>query len=281
MLNSIYIHIPFCKKICNYCDFCKIYYDENTAEKYLESLKKEIESYSINGTYKTIYIGGGTPSSLSITLLEKLFSYLKNIKLVDDYEFTFECNIDDITEEKLRLLKDNRVNRLSIGVETINRDLQKFINRLHTKEEITNKITISKKYFSNINIDLIYAIPGETLEILKEDLDFITNFNINHISLYSLIIEEHTKLYIDNVKPIDDNLDYEMYYYIINYLKEKGYKHYEVSNFAKEGYQSIHNLTYWNNNKYYGLGLGASGYINNTRYNNTRSITKYLKGEYI
>ena len=281
MASSIYIHIPFCKTICNYCDFCKMFYNEDLANNYLEELKKEINSYNLKDTYKTIYIGGGTPSHLSIHLLEKLFSYIKDIKLEDNYEFTIECNIDDITEEKLKLFRNNRVNRLSIGVETINSKLQKVINRHHTKDEVIDKINLSKKYFNNINVDLIYAIPGETIEILKEDLDFITSFDVSHISLYSLIIEEHTRLYIDGVEPIDESLDNKMYYYILNYLKGKGYKHYEVSNFAKEGKESRHNLTYWNNEEYYGIGLGASGYLNDVRYTNTRSINKYLKGEYI
>ena len=281
MVSSIYIHIPFCKTICNYCDFCKMYYDERMANKYLDALKKEILKYNLKGTYKTIYIGGGTPSHLNITLLKKLFSFLKDIKLEKDYEYTIECNIDDITEEKLEIFRNNRVNRLSIGIETINSDLQKVINRKHTKEEVTKKINLAKKYFLNINVDLIYAIPGETIETLKEDLDFITSFNLPHISLYSLIIEEHTKLFIDGIEPIDDKLDSKMYYFIVNYLKEKGYEHYEVSNFAKDGMESKHNLTYWNNEEYYGLGLGASGYLKNVRYTNTRSINKYLEGEYL
>ena len=281
MISSIYIHIPFCKKICSYCDFCKMYYYEDIASKYLDSLEEEIDSYNLKETYKTLYIGGGTPSSLSIDNLNKMFKILNKIKLSDDYEFTFECNIDDITKEKLELLKTNRVNRLSIGIETINEELQKLINRSHTKEEITTNINLAKKYFSNINIDLIYAIPGETMEILKDDLDFITSFNPNHLSIYSLILEEHTKLYIDKVEPIDEELDNKMYYFIIDYLSNKGYHHYETSNFSKEGYESKHNLTYWNNERYYGFGMGASGFIDNYRYTNTRSINKYLDNNYL
>ena len=280
-INSIYIHIPFCKKICSYCDFCKMYYYEDIASNYLDALKEEIDSYNISGTFKTLYIGGGTPSTLSINNLKKLFNITNRINLSKDYEFTIECNIDDITEEKLKLFKDNRVNRISIGVETVNDKLQELINRNHSEEEITTNINLVKKYFTNINIDLIYALPGETLDILKEDLDFITSFNTEHLSIYSLILEEHTKLYIDNVKPINEDLDNEMYYYIISYLKNKGYNHYEISNFSKNNYESKHNLTYWNNERYYGFGLGASGYIDNIRYNNTRSINKYLKKEYI
>ena len=281
MINSIYIHIPFCRKICSYCDFCKMYYYEDIASKYLDTLEKEIANYDLKGTYKTLYIGGGTPSALSIDNLNKLFAITRNIKLSSDYEFTFECNIDDISKEKLELLKENRVNRLSIGVETTNDKLQKLINRSHTKEEISTNINLAKEYFSNINIDLIYAIPGETIDILKDDLDFITSFEPNHLSIYSLIIEEHTKLFIDKTLPIDEELDNKMYYFIIDYLSKKGYHHYETSNFSKEGNESKHNLTYWNNEGYYGFGMGASGFIDKYRYTNTRSINKYLNNNYL
>ena len=280
MSKSAYIHIPFCSSICTYCDFCKMYYSENLVDKYLEGLEKEITKNYKKEVLNTIYIGGGTPSCLSSEQLKRLFSITNKLSINKNYEFTIELNINDITEEKLIIFKESKVNRLSIGIETINEKHLKFLNRKHSKEEVINNINLTKKYFSNINIDLMYAFPNQTLKELKEDLFFIKSLNTNHISIYSLIIEEHTKIYIDKTKPLNEDIEEKMYYFIINYLKEMGYNHYEISNFAKPSYESKHNLTYWNNNEYYGFGLGASGYIDNIRYTNTRSINKYLTGEY-
>ena len=278
-MKSAYIHIPFCNTICSYCDFCKFLKNKECVDKYLTILNKEISSTYKNEVLDTLYIGGGTPSSLDIDELNKLFDILKIFNLSDTYEFTFECNIESITEEKLKLLKENRVNRISIGIETFNDNYLTFLNRHHTKESALKTINLVKKYFDNINIDLMYAIPGETLKELESDIDILLNLDIPHISTYSLIIEENTKLSIDKTEYIDDELDSDMYNLIIDKLN--GYNHYEVSNFSKDGYESKHNLTYWNNNNYYGFGCGASGYIDNIRYDNTRSINKYLEGEYL
>ena len=278
-MKSAYIHIPFCNTICSYCDFCKFLKNKEWVDKYLTILNKEISSTYKSEVLDTLYIGGGTPSSLDIDELNKLFDILKIFNLSDTYEFTFECNIESITEEKLKLLKENRVNRISIGIETFNDKYLTFLNRHHTKESALKTINLVKKYFDNINIDLMYAIPGETLKELESDIDILLNLDIPHISTYSLIIEENTKLSIDKTEYIDDELDSDMYNLIIDKLN--GYNHYEVSNFSKDGYESKHNLTYWNNNNYYGFGCGASGYIDNIRYDNTRSINKYLTGEYL
>ena len=280
-MKSVYIHIPFCKSICSYCDFCKMYYSEELVNKYLLELKKEVLSKYQNETLKTIYIGGGTPSSLNITQLSKLFEITNLLTLEKNYEFTVEANISDINEEFLNICKSNKVNRISIGIETINEKFFKFLNRYNTKEEVIEKIDLCKKYFDNINIDLMYGFYNQTIEDLKLDLDFFKQLDVNHISIYSLIIEQNTKLYIDKTKSLSEDLESKMYYYIIDYLKEVGYCHYEISNFSKKGYESVHNLTYWNNENYYGFGLGASGYIDNYRYTNTRSINNYLKGQYI
>lgn len=280
-VKSAYIHIPFCDTICSYCDFCKYLKKEEWVYNYLNSLSLEIKQKYNNEKLKTIYIGGGTPSSLNIDELNKLFDILKILKKDKDIEFTFECNIENITKEKLELLYKNGVNRLSIGVQTFNTKYLKLLNRKHTKEEVKEKINLIKQIgFKNINIDLIYALSGQTIEELNDDIDLFLDLDIPHISTYSLIIEPHTKLYIDNIKEIDEDIDYSMYELICDKLKEHGYIHYEVSNFAKEGYSSKHNLTYWNNECYYGFGLGASGYLNNIRYDNTRSINNYLKGDY-
>ncbi len=280
MPKSVYIHIPFCKNICSYCDFCKIYYDEKYASLYIKALEKEIIDRYKKEKIETVYIGGGTPSSLSFNNIVQLFDILKVFNLSNLKEFTFEFNISDIEEEKLKYLKDNKVNRISIGIETINKEGQKLLDRVISKKEISSKINLAKKYFDNINLDIIYAYKDETIDILKEDLDFITSFNPSHVSCYSLILEEHTILNNMNIEPIDEELDNEMYYYIKSYLENIGYNHIEISNYARDGYLPIHNLVYWNNEEYYGFGAGASGYIENNRYSNTRSTFKYIEGDY-
>lgn len=278
---SIYIHIPFCKTICSYCDFCKVIYFKEWVNKYLDELLKEVKQYYKNEIIKTIYIGGGTPSSLSMEELTKLFSIIKLIKLDKTYEFTFECNIDDLNKEKLELLNDNGVNRLSIGIQSFNQDNLILLNRKHDYNDVKSKIDLANSIgFKNINIDLIYAIPNQTIETLKQDLDLFTSLNITHISTYSLMIEPNTLLGTKKIKSINEEDDYMMYNYIVNYLSNKGFNHYEISNFALNNYESKHNLVYWNNEEYYGFGVGASGFYKNIRYDNTRSLTNYLKGKY-
>ena len=276
-MASIYIHIPFCKHICSYCDFAKIYYDKSFVNKYLDALKEEIDKYYRGEEVNTIYIGGGTPSILKIDELNKLFSIIKVFKL-NNPEFTFECNIEDINDELLSILKNNGVNRLSIGIESTNDEILKFLNRPYNKDDIDRGIRLAKKYFDNISVDLMYAIPGETIKDLESDIDSILKYDVPHISTYSLIIEPHTKIYNDGIKNIDEELDRQMYDLICNKLSS--YNHYEVSNFGRNGYESKHNLVYWNNKKYYGFGLGAGGYIDDTRYLNTRNINDYIKGNY-
>lgn len=279
-MRSVYIHIPFCNNICSYCDFCKMYYNESLVDKYLEVLENEIKSRYKKEEIETIYIGGGTPSCLTLKQLNKLFSICSIFKKEQIKEFTFECNIESITEEKIKFLKENGVNRISIGIETINEKILKEINRYHTKEEITTKINMVKKYIPNMNIDLMYGFHKETIDILKKDLDFISKLDIKHISIYSLILEKNTKFFIENYQRVDDDTDRKMYDYIRKYLKDAGFMHYEISNFSKKGYESFHNNIYWANKEYYGFGLGSGSYIGNSRFTNTRSINKYLKGDY-
>ncbi len=280
MNKSIYIHIPFCKSICSYCDFCKTIYNEENALRYLIALEKEIIDNYNKETIKTIYIGGGTPSALSIPLLKKLFNIIETINLDSEYEFTFEMNIDDIREELLTVLKENKVNRLSIGVESFNKSNLKFLERDADFKDVMYKINLCRKHgFKNINVDLMYALPNESFRVLKKDVKKLLKLNVEHISTYSLIIEENTKLKINKEEYISDRLDRKMYNYIIKKLKINSYNHYEISNFSKPGYESIHNLTYWNNEEYYGFGLGASGYYELVRYENTKNLSKYLEND--
>ena len=281
-MKSAYIHIPFCDNICAYCDFCKMKYNKEWIDTYLDSLKNEIENYYKGEKIRTLYIGGGTPSALSIEELNKLFDIVNLLNLETLEEFTIECNIESINNEKLILFKKHNVNRLSIGIQTFNDKFLSMLNRNHTKEEVIEKIEMAKLVgFNNINVDLMYALPGETIEDLEEDLNKFISLDVNHISCYSLMIEPNTKFYIDKIKPIDEDLDYEMYKYIENRLKENNFIHYEVSNYAKPGHESKHNLVYWHNEYYYGFGLSASGYLENYRYDNTKNINKYNAHNFI
>lgn len=281
-MMSCYIHIPFCEKICSYCDFCKMFYNENIVDNYLEQLEKEIRTLYKGEELRTIYIGGGTPSCLSVKQLEKLFEIINLFKKNNNVEFTIECNFSNTTIEKLELFKKYGINRISFGLETTNSKQLKFLEREENSEKTKKIISLCKKLgFDNVNVDLMYALPGETIDDLKCDLDFIKSLDIEHVSCYSLIVEDHTKLGIKNTENIDGELDYQMYLEICKFMSDNGFNHYEISNYSKKGYESKHNLVYWNNDKYYGFGLGASGYIDNRRTTNTRSISNYLKGKYL
>lgn len=278
--RCVYIHIPFCENICSYCDFCKMYYNEKLVNSYLESLEKEIKELYQNDLIRSIYIGGGTPSCLSLEQLKRLFNILEIFKKDKNCSFTIENNFESITQEKLELYKKNNVTRLSFGIESMDKKNLELLERTNDIKKIKEIISLAKKLDFDINLDLMYALPSENMATLNKDLDFLFSLDVNHYSTYSLIIEEHTKLKIKNIKNISEDLDYLMYKNICKRMEEKGYIHYEISNFAKEGYESIHNLCYWENEEYYGFGLGASSYIDNKRMTNTKSITNYLKGFY-
>ncbi len=275
-IKSAYIHIPFCKSICSYCDFSKMYYNSNFVNSYLNALSNEIKEDYKGEILDTIYIGGGTPSALSIDELKNLFLITNTLNLSDNYEFTIECNIEDITKEKLELFKNNKVNRISIGVQSFNNKILKYLNRKYDSEIILKKINLVKKYFDNINIDLIYAVNNETIDDLKKDLKMFLSIDIPHISCYSLIIEKNTILYNKNEEYISEDLDRLMYDTIEKTLSSN-YCHYEISNYAKKGFESKHNLCYWNNKEYYGFGLSAASFIENKRINNTRNLKKYIE----
>lgn len=280
MAVGVYIHIPFCKSICSYCDFCKFLYNEKWVGAYFKALENEINDRYMDEEVKTIYIGGGTPSALSPNELRRLFKMISKFNLQDGIEFTFECNLSDITEELLVILKYYGVNRLSIGIESFGKKNLEFMGRTADFKDALAKIKLCRSIgFNNINLDLMYAIPGEKMKDLKKDLDLFIKLNPEHISAYSLLLEEHTKAYINNEQYIDEELDYEMFKYIESRLKSA--VHYEISNYALKGFESKHNLIYWNNEEYYGFGLGASGYIDNVRYENTKNLKQYLLGNWI
>ena len=278
-MKSCYIHIPFCEKICTYCDFCKMFYNEKMVDRYLEALKLEIDNNYLGEKLETIYIGGGTPSCLNVNQLKRFFEILSCLNKTNNCSITIEGNFESTSYEKLLLYKEYGINRLSFGIESIDNNNLKFLGREFNKEKVDEVFNFCNKLgFVDINIDLMYALPGEDIDTLCKDLEYILSKNVTHISTYSLIIEDHTILGINKVKNINEDLDYEMYEVICNILKKNDYKHYEISNFCKDGFESKHNVVYWKNKEYYGFGLGASGYINNRRYTNTKSINKYLEG---
>ena len=277
-IPSLYIHIPFCENICDYCDFPKLQYFRNFAEKYLIKLKEELDSYHINHKLKTIYVGGGTPTALEEDLLEELLEIIKPY-ISGVLEYTFEANPETLNERKLELLKKYGVNRLSIGVESTNDEILKAINRHHTYKDVVNAVMTAKKVgFDNINVDLILGLPNALKSQLNRDLDNLLSLPITHLSCYSLSVNPHTMFYVKGIKKQESDIERELYDIVNQKLIENGFTHYEISNWAKEGYQSKHNMTYWKDERYYGIGMGAAGYVDDTRYVNTKSITDYLNG---
>ncbi len=280
MSKAVYIHIPFCRNICSYCDFCKFLYNEKWAYAYLKTLKEEIEDRYLDDPVSSIYIGGGTPSCLSKDDLRYLFSAIEIFKKEDNCEFTFECNIEDISLELLVVLKYYGVNRLSIGIQSFIPKNLEFMERSITFEDAKEKIRICRDNgFNNINLDLMYALPEETIKDLEKDLDMFLELKPEHISAYSLMIENNTKISVEQKESLDEETDYLMFKKIEKKLKK--YNHYEISNYALNGYESKHNLKYWHNQEYYGFGLGASGFIDGIRYDNTKNLKKYLLKDYV
>lgn len=277
MTDSCYIHIPFCKYICTYCDFCKKYIKYQDVDLYLESLKKEMSTLENNQKLTTLYIGGGTPSSLSVVQLEKLFNLIQEkFEFKENYEFTFECNPDDINKELMVLLKKFGVNRISIGMQTTNDKCLSLLKREHTKKDCQTAIDIASEYFNNISVDFIFNLPWQTEDDIIKDLKFIEqNSTIKNVSYYGLILENNTILQTQEYSLFDEDKEATIYYLIQKNLNELGYNQYEISNFAKNGYPSIHNQVYWLGKEYYGFGLGASSYVDGVRKTNTSSIKDY------
>jgi oxygen-independent coproporphyrinogen III oxidase len=280
MISSVYIHIPFCHSICTYCDFCKFIYNFEWVNDYLNKLELEIKDRYMDEVINTIYIGGGTPSCLKKEELDRLFNIIKIFKVSDNLEFTMECNLEDININFIKYIKEQGINRISIGVESFDKHNLEIMNRKMDYQLLEDTLNmIRDNGITNINLDLMYALPNENLKTVKTDLKKIVKLKPTHISTYSLILEDNTYLKYKNTHPINEELDYEMYNYICKYLTRHGYNHYEVSNFSIPNYQSKHNLVYWQNKEYYGFGCGASGYVSGVRYSNTRSLSKYIESD--
>ena len=280
--TSAYVHIPFCTQICYYCDFSKVFIKNQPVDSYLEHLLQEFHSYDIQ-KLRTLYIGGGTPTALSASQLEVLLEGLtKNLDLSMLEELTIEANPGDLDADKIAVLQNSAVNRVSLGVQTFDDKMLKKIGRSHTEKDIYENIDRLKLAgFDNISIDLIYALPGQTMDQVKDNVVKAIALDIPHMSLYSLILENHT-VFMNRMRrgklPLPkEELEAEMFEYIIAELERAGFEHYEISNFSKQGFESRHNLMYWDNAEYYGIGAGASGYVDGVRYKNHGPIRHYLK----
>lgn len=290
MLNElgIYIHIPFCKQKCYYCDFVSYSNKCSEVKEYIESLKKEIEEFDFSN-YKvtSIYIGGGTPSYIDSIYIVEILSELKeklkcNLIEFKDIEITIEVNPGTVDTKKLNDYKKSGINRLSIGLQSTKNDILKKIGRIHTYQEFLEIYKLARETgFKNINIDLMIGIPGQKIGDLKNTLQDIIKLEPEHISVYSLIIEENTPIekMLENgeIKLPDEDLERNMYWYVKNTLELNGYNHYEISNFAKLGKESRHNLNCWNQEEYIGFGVAAHSYLNGIRFSNTINVEEYIQ----
>lgn len=283
---GIYIHIPFCARKCNYCDFLSCRADYDMMKKYTESLIKEmrIESEYVNKKeLKTIFIGGGTPSILPVELMESILQSLNEYcDMSSCIEFSMECNPGTLNADKLDMYRQYGVNRLSIGLQSANDKELKMLGRIHTFEDFLQSYYLAReKHYNNINIDLMSALPYQTRETYLDTLKKVVELNPEHISAYSLIIEDGTPMKkmveIAKENPLpDETAERDMYYDTKRVLHENGYERYEISNYSKSGRECIHNMSYWRRTSYIGLGIGASSYIEGTRYNNISDFQTYF-----
>jgi len=287
MARGVYIHIPFCHQICNYCDFNKFYFKNQPVDEYIETLGKEMalatEKYPHSFQHiETIFLGGGTPTALSPAQLTRLLTLIRTYIPMDSVtEFTSEANPDELSEAKMHALFDGGVNRLSMGVQSFDQELLKKIGRTHSNAHVYDTIALAKKVgFKNISIDLMYGLPGQTMEQWKDSLEKAFALDLPHFSAYSLIVEPKTIFYNQYAKgklslPTED-LEADMYDVLMQQMQAHGLMQYEISNFAKPGFSSTHNKVYWENDEYAGFGAGAHGYIDGIRYSNHGPLKKYM-----
>lgn len=286
MVRGVYIHIPFCHQICNYCDFNKFFFHNQPVDEYIESLGKEMALWQNDlqkAEIETIFIGGGTPTSLSVDQLDRLLELITTyIPMEHVTEFSSEANPDELTLDKMQKMREYGVNRLSMGVQTFDQDLLKVLGRTHSNDHVYEVIEHAKQTdFPSISIDLMYGLPNQTMDQWKASLQEAFRLKIPHISAYSLLVEPKTIFYNllskGKLSLPGEDLEAEMYSYLLEEMKSHGYIQYEISNFAYVGKESKHNLLYWNNDEYIGLGAGAHGYVNGKRYSNHGPIKKYMQ----
>ncbi|GGB04525.1 oxygen-independent coproporphyrinogen III oxidase [Macrococcus hajekii] len=278
-MTSLYIHIPFCNRICTYCDFNKFLIKNQPVDEYLDCLVKELET--IPAELDTVFIGGGTPTSLNDRQLERLLQFIQSHFRIAA-EFSMEANPDELTASKIHLMKLYGVNRLSLGVQTFDDELLKLLGRTHQSVDIERAVDTAKSSgIQSVSIDLMYHLPTQTLDQVKIDLEKALELDIDHISSYSLILEPKTQFYNQYRKGMlqlpDATLAADMYRYTISRLAQSEFKQYEISNFAKPGHESLHNKVYWQNKEYYGAGAGSHGYIDGQRYYNIAPVPHYIK----
>ncbi|PTF14126.1 radical SAM family heme chaperone HemW [Staphylococcus devriesei] len=278
-VKSAYIHIPFCVRICTYCDFNKYYIDKQPVDDYLTALIKEMKTSS-NRDLDTMYVGGGTPTALNEAQLERLLEAITSIFSISG-EFSFEANPDELTFNKVKLLEQYGVNRISMGVQTFKPELLRILGRTHETEDIYNAVNNARKAgIQSISLDLMYHLPEQTLEDFSDSLNRAINMDIDHISRYGLILEPKTQFYNmyrkGKLKLPNEDLGAEMYQHLMRSLENTPFKQYEISNFAKDNHESYHNKVYWLNEEYYGFGAGASGYVNGVRYTNLNPVQHYI-----
>lgn len=284
---GIYIHIPFCKQKCKYCDFISYSNKEEKIKEYIKALQKEIQiklkKYQKEYLVDTIYLGGGTPSYIEPEQIEDIIKTVKNIiQMKENAEITIEVNPGTVTKRKLEIYKNVGINRLSIGLQTTNHERLKQIGRIHTYEMFLETYQMAKEVgFTNVNVDLMIGLPKQSLKEIETDLENILLLQPNHISIYSLIVEEGTILEkeLREGKLIlpEEDLEREMYWKVKETLEKNEYEHYEISNFAKKGYQSKHNWNCWNQKEYLGFGIAAHSYMNNIRYSNIDNLQEYIE----
>lgn len=282
---GVYVHIPFCSSKCNYCAFSSFVTGQEEKERYFDHLIKEIKEYAKEKKeIDSIYIGGGTPSLIDENLMQKLFDSLKECFVwSDNIEFTIECNPCSLTESKLQLYKKNGVNRISLGVQSLEDDKLAFIGRKHTASQALDAITMAKKYFDNISCDLLIGLKGLDKLMFLGQFGLLASMGVKHISAYLLQVEEDTPLAKmvekdENLLP-DDDTSVEAYQEMIDVLQTLGYSRYEVSNFAQNGYESRHNFKYWTGDDYVGFGLGAHSLENGVRWANSSKFEDYYAGK--
>lgn len=277
--TALYIHIPFCKQKCLYCDFPSFANSEGLMKDYIRALSIEIRKLG-NKKISTIFIGGGTPTYLNLETLKILKKSLEELNLSKEIEFTIEGNPGTFTREKLKLLKEMGVNRLSIGLQAVQDELLKKLGRIHDYNTFLNSYNMARDMgFNNINIDLMFGLPGQNIEMWRHTLEIVINLNPEHLSCYSLILEKGTpffNLYNEEDLP-DEDIVSEMYSIVKEFLSEKGYLQYEISNFSRKGLECKHNLVYWNLKNYIGVGSGAHSYYNGIRYRNEINVKKYIE----
>ena len=290
--QALYVHVPFCLHHCGYCDFTLVANRDHLIPQYLEMLGRELNHYCREFTHRrritTLFIGGGTPTHLSPKDLQTLFELIgRHFELSDDGEFSIEANPDGLCDERLSVLKANGINRLSLGVQSFDDAVLMTLERKHSAAEATDTIARASNFIPNVSVDLIFGVPGQTLESWQQTLEHLTQLPVKHISTSGLTYEQGTPFYRQEksgvLKRMPDDLERDMYLAAMSHLESRGFEHYEVSNFGQPGYQCRHNNVYWNADEYYAFGPGAARYVDGIRSTNARSVVKWLnswsKGE--